>query len=406
MKKRILSIALTCALVLSMILVPSNTADAVELDMFSGKEKKTIEAATGNARTGLQETNEITVKTLLYDTTEPTIYGVPFEPGAYIYSPFTVKNTGKLYFDFVAYSVDGSSCYAEAQLYDENGVPVDGCSTTLVHGSERTAQWGVSVKSGQKYYLYINVSSNNKGTMNVGFCGSVLTTYDRTLSGGKVAIASGVEQDGSTASTYFKVQPSKTGRMKVQLQEMGYNSTYAEVRLYNSKKTLVSDKVSCNGSAVYFGVKKGNTYYIRVTEAKGSYDSYFAFALKYTMSSYTDRALGSKSNAKTLKRKASATNTLFVASTSTSTDWYKFNVSAKRATYIRVKTTGMSSGNLTITVYRGSKKIGSQTIGAQRDGSYRIDYGTTYGKANSGTYYVKVVKSKKASGQYSIQYQK
>lgn len=404
MKKRILSIVLTCALVLSMMLVPSGTVDAAGTDMFSGKKKTTIEAATGKTRTGLQETDEIKVKTLLYDTSEPEIYGLAFNPGEYIYSPFTVKNTGKLYFDFASYSVDGSSDSATAQLYDENGTLVNGCSMRLSNGSERAAQWGVSVKSGQKYYLYIGTDSSNKGTLAVGFCGSVLTTYDRTLSGGKVAIASGIEQDGSTASTYFKVQPSKTGRMKVELQEMGYDSTYATVRLYNSKKTLVSDKVSYRGSAVYFGVKKGNTYYIRITDAKGSYDSYYAFGVKYTMSSYTDRALGSKSNAKTLKRKASATNTLFVASTGTSTDWYKFNVTSKRETNIRIKTKGMSSGKLTFTVYKGSKKIATKSIGPQQDGTYTITYGTTYGKANSGTYYIKVVKSKTASGQYSIQY--
>lgn len=406
MKKRIMSIVLTCALVLSMMLVPSGTADAAGTDMFSGKTKKTMETATTNARAGLQETDEFKVATLLYDTTEPVVYTPSFNPGEYIYSPFTVKNTGKLYFDFAAYSVDGTSNYVYVQLCDGNGVPVSDCSATLGNGSVLSSMWGVSVKAGQKYYLQIETANYNKGELAVLFAGSVLTTYDRTLSGGKVAIASGIEQDGSTASTYFKVQPSKTGRMKVELQEIGYNSTYATVRLYNSKKTLVSDKVSYNGSPVYFGVKKGNTYYIRITDAKGSYDNYYAFGVKYTMSSYTDRALGSKSSAKTLKRKASATNTLFVASTGTSTDWYKFNVSSKRTTAIRVKTAGMSSGKLTLTVYRGSKKVGTTSIGPQKDGSFSITYGTTRGKANAGTYYVKVVKSKSASGQYSIQYQK
>ncbi len=404
MKKKILSVMLTFVLLLLMAFVPTETVDAAELDMFSGKAKATIEPASGKARTGLEVTDEIKVKTLLYDTSEPEIYTQVLNPGGYIYSPFTVKNTGKLYFDFAAYSEAENNDAVRIQLYDENGVAVKNCSMTLRNENIRSAQWGVSVKSGQKYYLYIGAENNNTGMMAVGFCGSVFTTYDRTLSGGKVALASGIEQNGDTASTYFKIQPSKTGRMKVELQEMGYDSTYAKVRLYNSNKTLISDNVSYNGSAVYFGVKKGNTYYIRITEAKGTYDNYYAFAMKYTMSSYTDRALGSKSSAKTLKRKASATNTLFVASTGTSTDWYEFNVTSKRQTNIRIKTKGMSSGKLTFTVYKGSKKIGTQSIGPQKDGTYRIDYGTTYGKANSGTYYIKVVKSKTASGQYSIQY--
>ena len=79
---------------------------------------------------------------------------------------------------------------------------------------------------------------------------------------------------------------------------------------------------------------------------------------------------------------------MFIASTSTSTDWYKFKVTEKRPTVFRVNATDMSSGSLTITAYAGSKKIGTQTVSARTSKDFTITNGTTYGKADAGTYYV------------------
>ena len=109
-----------------------------------------------------------------------------------------------------------------------------------------------------------------------------------------------------------------------------------------------------------------------------------------------------------MSRRADATNTLFVASTSTNTDWYKIYVSSKRTTQFSINTSGIKTGTIFVSVYRGSKKIGS-TIEIKpysNGGTYSITYGTTYGKANSGTYYIKVVKGTKANGKYSIRYVK
>jgi len=202
--------------------------------------------------------------------------------------------------------------------------------------------------------------------------------------------------------------------MTVSLREYGYHSSIGStgyVTLLNSDKKVLSEEVyyssKNSGSRVYFGVKKGVTYYLKVTGCYGNAEYNYKYGIQYSMTSRTDRAIGTKSSAKTLKRKADATNTLFVASRSNSTDWYKFNVSSKRATRISIDTSGIKSGSLTITIYKGSTKIGADTIPASYKGqTYDITYGTTYGKANSGTYYVKVVKGTKASGKYSIRYVK
>ena len=87
--------------------------------------------------------------------------------------------------------------------------------------------------------------------------------------------------------------------------------------------------------------------------------------------------------------------------------WYKFKVTKKRKTVIKVDAKNLVSGTTKISVYAGSKFIGSSTISNGRGGdvnAFTVTNSTTYGKANSGTYYVKIHKSQKANGVYKIKY--
>ncbi len=120
----------------------------------------------------------------------------------------------------------------------------------------------------------------------------------------------------------------------------------------------------------------------------------------------TDRSLSKKSSAKTLVRKATSTPTLFTANGVTEIEWYKFKVTSKRKTVISVDASEMrgSDQKLTITTYKGSTKIDTNTLYPGQSGKITITYGTTYGKANAGTYYVKVTKTSKLSGKYRIKY--
>lgn len=215
---------------------------------------------------------------------------------------------------------------------------------------------------------------------------------------------------------YYKVTPTKTGVMTVTLKEYGNSTSYGYVTLMNSSKKALSEKIQYSSSnssyKVRFGVKKGVTYYLKVEGVYGKLDNCYKYGIRYTVSAATDRALSTKAKAMTLKRGATATKTLFVGSRATSTDWYKFKVTAKRETVVKVDFSKMRGGSgsdskATITFYRGSTKIGnSTTLYAGQYSSYTITYGTTYGKANAGTYYVKIVKSAKLNGQYSIKYVK
>ena len=65
---------------------------------------------------------------------------------------------------------------------------------------------------------------------------------------------------------------------------------------------------------------------------------------------------------------------------------------------------GSSDQKLTITFYKGSTKVDSTVLYPGNSGKFTLTYGTTYGKANAGTYYVKVTKTAKLSGKYRIKY--
>ena len=293
-------------------------------------------------------------------------------------------------------------------VFDCGNKATDDCISAS--GIEETTG-GVYHEKGETCDLLITNGSDS-GTMHIYISPYVVpTASSRNLSQGasKWTIASTYNKSWGTSTVYYKVKPDRTGIMKVVVTSSSDFGKYGVgvITLYNSNKKPVSNAViydtgGAKGiSHVYFGVKNRNTYYLKATECDGE----IYYGIKYTMTSVTDRALGTKSKAKKLKRKAASTSTLFTASTSKNTDWYKIYVSTKRKTVIRINTESIKSGNIYVTVYKGSKKLGSKTIKANiKQTDLKLTYGTTTGKANSGTYYIKLVKGTKASGKYTIRY--
>ena len=219
----------------------------------------------------------------------------------------------------------------------------------------------------------------------------------------KWTVASGISKSGEYGpETWFKVKPTKSGVMTVSLKEYGYNSSTGYVTLYNSSKKARSEKVyySSSGSKVKFGVKKGTTYYLKVSNCYGTYDNAYKFGIRYSITSATDRSIGSKSSAKRIYRKDDSTKTLFTAANTNSVDYYKFTVKTARKTKITVKTTDMSSGYVVMRVYKSNGKLLKKLeIPAQSEG-----YIYTTSSLAKGTYYVKITKSLKASGRYSVRW--
>ena len=240
-------------------------------------------------------------------------------------------------------------------------------------------------------------------------------TNNRTLkASSKYLLSSAVQGNGNGKTTIkYKVVPQKTGVMTVTLKDYGLTSTSGYVTLLSKGKKAVSEKLLYSSDSdsykVRFGVKKGTTYYIKVSDTYGSSSEAYKYGIKYSIKAATDRAISKKSKAKNLKRKASATSTLFTATGKKETDWYKIKVTAKRETKIKIDATQIRYGSdskLTITCYKGSKKIGDSTTLYPGNSVMLTIYYGDYSKATKGTYYIKVVKSAKLSGKYSIKYVK
>ena len=350
-------------------------------------------------------TSAINATTLFYSTTEKSAYfSRSLDADCYDIIPVKAKNTGIMYMDVKSFGGYGGFSLCDS-LPDTNNVDWD----CFVLGTE-SSPYGMPVTAGNTYYILAG-NDENSSTISVGVRAYIYTTTERALPQGasKWTLASVQNRSGNVSTTYFKVKPDRTGRMKVSLNEFDSECpSHGYVTLYNSSKKALSKGVFYNSSSssdrVYFGVKKNTTYYLKVTDCDGNVKQK-KFGIKYTMSTATDRALSSRSRAKKLIRKANATNTLFTASSSTNTDWCKIYVSSKRKTTIRINTESIKSGNVYVTVYKGSKKLGSETIKANiKQTDLKLTYGTTTGKANSGTYSIKLVKGTKASGKYTIRY--
>lgn len=362
----------------------------------------------------------ISATTILYSNTKKVSKSYSFQPNSGAVIPVKAQQTGIMYLD--ASNVDGSISYSiDVWLCDtlqilDGGTSIEGNAYEkhyLYGGDSKKGDAGMRVTKGKTYYIAITNASYNATSANITVTPYVYTTEDRTLSPGtsKWTIASGYEADGTAgktkvSATWFKIKPKTTGQMTVKLSEFG-SYTSGDIRLYNSKKKAISEELYCSSSSssakAYFGVKKGTTYYLKVTDCNGSYDKQYKYGINYSVKKKTDRNLATKNKAKTLKRKAKATESLFVASTKSSTDWYKIRVTSKRKNVIYVDTTGMSSGKVTITAYKGSKKVsGKGVINAKYDNKNEFTLTTS----GAGTYYLKVVKDKNASGSYKIRYKR
>ncbi len=421
MKKRVFSFVLALTMIATTFLGATPSVQASEDTIVptvleAEKDVRPVADITRTTDVADYESAPVNVKRILTSATTKASK-VNYQVGAnqYVLAPVTSEYEGVLWFDYDAKD-DGyasiwflNSCEIVDGRVQGNGYDLG----EYYGGDSDTDDGGVPVEAGKTYWLYIENTSSSPFEINIrGNLYSTATT--RTLSEGtsKWTIASGMTRSGGRTSIYFKIKPTKTGYISVGLKAFGDGKSYGKIALYNKNKKKISNTVNYESGydgtrgKVYFGVTKGNTYYVKVTDVSDRDYYSYKYGVRYSITSATDRSIGTKSSAKTLTRKADSTKTLFRATGSTNTDWYKFKVTSKRKTQVKIDTSCIKSGNVTVTFYKGSKKVGSSdTITTKYDGkTYTITYGKTSGKADAGTYYVKVVKSENASGLYRIRY--
>lgn len=422
--EKLIAIVLAMTLVLSMSGVAfasaGNTAaaGAEKTAVYDVKDAAKAKAKKGPAKIRLMsdEVEPLEVKTIATSATVEPDYDVwTLEPYTYGDATVTAETTGWIWFD---YEVDGaSSDYVDIYLF-ENQESEDGYLISPENGASGgftyEAQGGVYVTKGTTYYLYFETPEGNSGNVDFAIRAKMYSNLQRTLpaytNANQYMISSGLNKDLTGYSDiYYKVVPNKTGLMTVNLKSFDSGVSTGTVTLYNKNKVALSQAVQYSSqkaaTKAYFGVKKGTTYYIRVQNCCGTTGKY---GVRYSMTAFTDRNIATNAKALQLKKGANTTKTLFTANNAAGTDVYKIYVPKTQVAKFTVNTQNIRSGNITVKVFKNGKQVGkAKTIYARHISNvYTITHGTVSGKASKGTYYIKVTKGAKVSGQYSIKYNK
>ncbi len=431
--KRILSALLTLIMVFSIVLsidysasaAPEVKEETVELEGITAVAEKTdLDFDTISRDTSNYEfsTKKINTRTMNYSTTSNPLYSsYTVSANKIVVAEYVPQNTGWIWLDFKAFGNAADS--VELYLQDVANNIWYNIPQTMYAGTECLNVFWTHVTYGKEYRLYMMAHEDNTEGMEVWARARIYKTTSSKRSvqlnegSSRWTIASVIdstfdpEATYKPTATYFKVTPDTTGVMSVFLKGYGASSS-GNIVLCDSNRKALSEEVWYDVSdsfwRVYFGVQSGKTYYLRVSDIGGSGDSSLKFGIRYSMSAREDRKISPSKYAKKLVRQASATHTLFPAVRANSTDWYKIYVSSKRTTQFTINTAGIKSGGIYVSVYRNGKQVGNTTtISDLANGaSINITYGTTKGKTNAGTHYIKVMKGTLASGKYSIRYDK
>ena len=381
-----------------------------------------VKAVKGQAKAKLMAEDEMDVLSIrtmatsataapVYDewTLEPYTYGlaaVTATTTGWIWLDFIVEGTGDDYVDVYTCDTFDESTGDFTYFEDASGsVPVN---TSMENGA------AIYAAKGTTYYLYFETPEENTGDVIFSARAKMYSNLQRTLpvyaNANQYMLSSGLNKAGTNYSDlYYKVVPNKTGLMTVNLKSFDSGVSTGTVTLYNKNKVALSQAVQYSSqkaaTKAYFGVKKGTTYYIRVQNCCGTTGKY---GVRYSMTAFTDRNIATNAKALQLKKGANVTKTLFTANNSTGTDVYKIVVPKTQVAKFTVNTQNIRSGNITVKVFKNGKQVGkAKTIYPKHISNvYTITHGTVSGKASKGTYYIKVTKGAKVSGQYSIKYNK
>ena len=192
---------------------------------------------------------------------------------------------------------------------------------------------------------------------------------------------------------YIKYKAGVTGY--VTLNATGSQSAY--LTLCNSSRKALSSEDWIYGSSstsnrVAYGVKKGQTYYIKIKS------SHNPFKLGLRETAVKEKSGSSKKKAVAVK--ANKTVKGSIQAGSKTADWYKIKVTKRKNVTITLK--GSTNDKLQASVYTASgRNIGSTSM-------YDYGYGRSLksvGKLSKGTYYIKIVRgNSKSSGYYSLKW--
>lgn len=324
-------------------------------------------------------------------------YQVP--ANSYIVIPVKIPAKGCLYY---------SHAHGTSQFGLSANIYVDAACTTTASDyfyppSDTEVVTSIyNFTKGGTYYL--KVRSSNKVPVNYAISSFFISGADRTLKSGKTTV---MYQNDYNKWIYNKFKATKTGYIAVSASEL--NNGSVNIQLMNKKKKALSDQDSVQNGTLYFGVKKGQTYYVAT---KGGYDDIYALKIKQT--AIKEKSGSSKSKAVTMKRNKTYKGVQIADKKKSGNDWYKFKLTSKKKFKLTIK--GGATGSYVSPYYSDnySSDIGVKIIPANKYQTLRGAYsyvinGTSTlessGKLSAGTYYVQIYKcDKMASGWYSLKW--
>lgn len=212
---------------------------------------------------------------------------------------------------------------------------------------------------------------------------------------------------------WISYQPKADGYLTIQNVNVGNVPANGYLALYNKTKSVAlssrsiaySGKYSGKNSSFWtknvFGLRKGETYYIRVK-------AYTVVTLKSSFKKVQDKAGALQSKALNVKK--NKTKTGLIPAGGTTPDWYKINLTKnqKIKLYYNIRT----KGSFRLSLYTGRRRLASRVVSSQGEQKMTIAVEKidtkgkrTYKALQKGTYYLKVEpETSLSSGYYTIKW--
>ena len=395
MRKFMKALALTCLFVFMCGVTVSADAATNEREITANVVKKGTEVVQNFGEYSYSYTKSNMI----------TIGGTPYYGKAI---PIQIPEAGVLHLAFTGNQ--SISAYMNVSLFDgtANNRRVITVTNTA-QGIANTDQY-IEVSTPGKYYIALYT-----GTYYDQFTSNTVSFRPYVVSSkyGSVPVSVSGDVNKTRRVDFYRHDYKVSGKdmyIKYQAKAAGYVTIaskvgYGYVTLCNSKKKALSSQKTLNVNSSYasnkkviYGVTKG-TYYIKVK----NYDAQFSLNMKLTKVS--EKSGASKSKARTVSAKKTYKGTI-VAGNKT-VDWYKFKLT--KSSRVSLDINGSTNDSFKITVYKGSKVMGSSYAYNDFKVQFRSvkQFTTKRASFSKGTYYIKVERANtQSSGYYSLKWQK
>lgn len=403
-KSRIISVALTLALVLTTVFAGTQSVFA---DTAKDKIKADAPAIGAKFQSGTTmkaaEEDIVVPAVNLNSKSSAKIYPtVAYSSANLIYTKVSIPKAGTFSFGIWAGAPGAVGLY---NSIDAGAKPIKTMEVSQSDFSNDDYDtFNVKVSKGGTYYLVFGSSSSTPAQ-------SAFDAYYAPAGG---TPSKNVAYYGSSIGSnysYYKAKATATGYLTISFPA-GTDGDYSKysVKLMNSSKSknlfkgvVTVDKYGRN-FITYAGVPKG-TYYIGIKTTEDYYK------VKWNFTKVSENSGSTRAKAKNIYKGNTKKGTILATQTSKNADWYKIKVNSSQLVKLAFTTyTGGYSGGFRISVYSAgkTKAFGSADFyyGDPADIlslTTKIN-GIDTGRLQKGTYYIKVQKYGSASGFYKLQW--